>query len=114
VPEWFRERSAKPRTRVRFPSSPPHSERESGPSDNRIGPTGKIDGRCVEHAAEAQLAWLIPVDGPPWVVDPNAESPFRVDNHLDKPGIVARRQHPMRREIGTPNELDRTHRAADA
>ena len=26
VPEWFRERSAKPRTRVRFPSSPPHSE----------------------------------------------------------------------------------------
>jgi hypothetical protein len=24
VPEWFRERSAKPRTRVRFPSSPPH------------------------------------------------------------------------------------------
>jgi hypothetical protein len=23
VPEWFRERSAKPLTRVRFPSSPP-------------------------------------------------------------------------------------------
>jgi hypothetical protein len=32
VPEWFRERSAKPRTRVRFPSSPPYSEHESGPS----------------------------------------------------------------------------------
>ena len=31
MPEWFRERSAKPRTRVRFPSSPPHPERESGP-----------------------------------------------------------------------------------
>ena len=43
VPEWFRERSAKPRTRVRFPSSPPHFDHEQGSDPNR-GESGLVRG----------------------------------------------------------------------
>jgi hypothetical protein len=30
---------------------------EGGEGARRIGPGGKVDGRCARHAAEAQIAW---------------------------------------------------------
>jgi hypothetical protein len=49
VPEWFRERSAKPRTRVRFPSSPPHTEHEQGRIAyiRKSGPSISVPIRCL-------------------------------------------------------------------
>jgi hypothetical protein len=59
VPEWFRERSAKPRTRVRFPSSPPLitclmvSVLASGcEAPRQTSTVDAVDEMCVAEAAD--------------------------------------------------------------
>ena len=62
VPEWFRERSAKPRTRVRFPSSPPPIKARDplGPIA-RAGRVRLLSERGPGDVTDlARRAWLVP------------------------------------------------------